>query len=187
MKQAGIGLSLYGLLMIPPVVHFLESVMLFHMLVQLPLLIVAGWLMGGIFIGKFINFFTKWNASGIPGILLFIIITMYWMLPRVLDEAVSLWYMELFKFISLPFLAGLCLRDSWCKLKIVGKSFVYLNYLPMFGLMAWLYIDTPIQICNNYLEDQQKVLGWGFLFITICMIIYILQQVFSDQSETPNH
>jgi hypothetical protein len=182
MKQAGIGIFLYGLLLIPPIRIYIESIMLLHMLVQLPLLIVVGWLFGKVLISKFPSFFSNWNTNGIPGIIIVVFITMYWMLPRTLDEAVTIPYMEIFKFTSLP-LVGLCIRDSWQKLQTLGKSFIYLNYLSMFGLMAWLYIDSPIQICNNYLETQQKVLGWGFLVITIWMVLYLLQAVFTDQSD----
>lgn len=182
MKQAGLGIILYWILVIPPVKVFTESIMLLHMLVQLPLLILAGWLVGDWLIKKFNSFFTAWNTDGVPGMILIVFITMYWMLPRALDEAVTIYYIELFKFISLP-LVGLFLRDSWKKMQTLGKGFIFLNYLSMFALMAWLYIDSPIQICNNYLETQQKALGWGFLVITIWMILYLLQAVFTDQSE----
>ncbi|OZU88781.1 hypothetical protein CIL03_10875 [Virgibacillus indicus] len=183
MKQTISGVVLFCILLIPPVRTYMESIMILHMLVQLPLLILAGWLAGKVVIQKFSRFFAKYNENGVPGITLVIIITMYWMLPRAMDEALTFYHVELFKFLGLPFLVGIPLRDSWHKLKAVGKSFVYLNYLPMFGLMAWLYIDTPIQICNNYLEVQQKVLGWGFLIITAFMVLYIIQFVFTDHSE----
>ncbi|MBP2241932.1 hypothetical protein J2Z40_002505 [Cytobacillus eiseniae] len=182
MKQAILGIILYGILCIPPLTNYMESIMIVHMLIQLPLLILVGWLIGKPILRKFQHFFANWNTNGVPGIILFIFITMYWMLPRAIDEAVSEWYIELFKFIGLPII-GLCIRDSWSKIQTLGRSFIFLNYLPMFGLMAWLYIDSPIQICNNYLESQQKVLGWGFLVITIWMVLYVIQAVFTDQSD----
>lgn len=183
MKQGIYGLTIYLILMIPPVITGLESIMVTHMLVQIPLLIFAGWLITRFLQLKFPDFFKKWNGNGVPGILLFIIITTYWMIPRVMDEALALTTVEVFKFISLPFLAGVTLRDSWDKLGGIGKSFVILNYIPMFAFMAWLYIDSPIQICNNYLEAEQQQLGWGFLVITAAMLIYMIQAVFIDQSE----
>lgn len=182
MKQTGLGIILYSMLVIPPVKTYIESIMLLHMLVQLPLLILVGWFIGDWLIKKFNPFFMAWNTDGVPGMILVVFITMYWMLPRALDEAVTIHYIELFKFIILP-IVGLFLRDSWKKIQTLGKGFIFLNYLSMFALMAWLYIDSPIQICNNYLETQQKVLGWGFLVITIWMILYLLQAVFTDHSE----
>ncbi|MFD1038863.1 hypothetical protein ACFQ3N_10750 [Virgibacillus byunsanensis] len=184
MKQAISGTVLYLILIIPPVVSFLESMMILHMLVQLPLLILSGWLIGKVMITKYKSLFNKWNKDGVPGIMLVVFITIYWMLPRSLDEALTITVVELFKFVSLPLLVGISLRDSWGKLQSLGKSFIYLNYLSMFGFMAWLYIDTPIQICNNYLEIQQRVLGWGFLVLTAAMALYIIQMVFTDHSES---
>jgi hypothetical protein len=184
MKQFMAGIVLYIILLLPPVIQFLESMMYTHMLVQIPLLILAGWLMGKLVIEKGKSFFDKWNANGVPGITLTFIVTMYWMLPRAMDEALLLWPVEAFKFVGLPILAGIPLRDSWRRLQAVGQSFVFLNYLPMFGLMAWLYIDTPIQVCNSYLESEQEILGWGFLIITAAMVLYIIQYVFTDHSES---
>src|SRR5699024_12319336 len=105
------------------------------------------------------------------------------MFLRAMDEALALWYIELFKFISLP-LEGLFLRDRWWKIKTIGKVFVFLNYLSMFALMGWLYVDSPIQLCNNYLEVEQKKLGGGFLFITVGIILFKIQIAFVDQSDS---
>jgi|SRR5690625_2513085 len=183
MKQLIAGMILYVILLFPPVLNFLESIMITHMLLQLPLLIFAGWLIGKVITEKYKDFFDKWNANGVPGMTLVFFVTMYWMLPRAMDEALLFWPVEFFKLVGLPLLVGIPLRDSWNKLKEVGQSFVFLNYLPMFGLMGWLYIDTPVQICNSYLEAEQQILGWGFLVITVAMVLYLIQYVFTDQSE----
>lgn len=182
MRQTIYGIVLYIILVIPPVTLFLESIMLLHMLVQMPLLILAGYLLGKWALTRYKIFFHKWNTTGISGIIIVLFVTTYWMLPRAMDESLSVWYIELFKFISLP-VAGLFFRDSWRKLQILGKAFLFLNYISMFGIMAWLYIDSPIQVCNNYLETEQQALGWGFLVITAGMILYIVQLTFTDQSE----
>lgn len=183
MKQCIAGIILYAVLLFPPVLNLLESIMITHMLLQIPLLILAGWLIGKVVITKYSAFFDKWNTNGVPGMTLVFFVTMYWMLPRAMDEALLLWPVEVFKLAGLPLLVGIPLRDSWQKLKEVGKSFVFLNYLPMFGLMAWLYIDSPVQICNSYLEAEQQLLGWGFLILTAFMVLYIIQYVFTDHSE----
>lgn len=180
--QAKLGLALYIIMAFPTIVNYLESIMIVHMLIQLPLLILTGWLLGSFIITKGISFFSKWNENGIPGIIIFVFVTTYWMFPRAMDEALTLWTVELLKFISLP-LVGILLKDSWPKIKVIGKSFVFLNYLSMFALMGWLYVDSPIQLCNNYLETEQKLLGGGFLLITGLMLLYVIQIVFTDQSE----
>lgn len=183
MKRLLYGIILYIILLTPPVITLLESMMVTHMLVQMPLLILAGLLMGDYIIKRFPSFFKKWNGSGIPGITLVYIVTMYWMVPRAMDEALLLQTVELFKFLSFPFLVGIPLRDSWPKLHSVGKGVIIFNYIPMFGMMAWFYVDSPIQICNNYLESEQKMLGWSFFLIMIFMLVYMIQYVFVDQSK----
>lgn len=180
MRKLIYGFILYGILLLPPVIALLEKWMLTHMLVQMVLLIVVGVLIGEWVTNKWKTFFSKWNKFGIPGIMLVFIITMYWMVPRTMDEALQGGAVEVFKFISLPFLVGLVLYDSWRKLTPLVKGIVIFNYIPMFGMMAWLYIDSPIQICNNYLETEQKMLGWGFFMIMSVLLLYIIQSVFTD-------
>jgi hypothetical protein len=181
-KYAYIGAILYCILLIPPVRIYLESIMVVHMLVQLTLLIIAGWFLGKYLVNRFPKLFDMINSNGVPGIILVICITLYWMLPRAADEALTLLSVEIFKFISLP-IVGILLADSWEKIKTLGRSFVFLNYLSMFGMMGWLYLDAPIQICNNYLISEQKALGIGYLIVTAAMILYVLQYVFVDHSQ----
>ena len=182
-KQAYYGLLLFIFLVLPPVANILESIMIIHMHMQMPLLVATGFLMAKFLLIKFPHFFQTWNSNGVPGIMLFIIIWGYWMLPRAMDEALTIQAVEIFKFISLPFIAGTALRDSWKKLSNIGKNFVYLFFIAMFLLMGWIYIFADDQICNNYLIVEQKTLGWGSLALAVCFIIYLLQTIFVDQSE----
>lgn len=157
--------------------------MVVHMHMQMPLLIVVGMLMTPLFKRVFFRFFEKWNINGIPGIVLFMIIVCYWMIPRTMDEALTTASVEIFKFISLPFLAGIPLRSSWNKLTAFGKSTVYVILSILFGIMAWIYIFTPNQICNNYLIAEQKALGWAFFLTGICIMIYFIQTLFINKTD----
>ncbi|WP_249870005.1 hypothetical protein [Oceanobacillus saliphilus] len=183
MKQAAYGLVLYIFLMLPPVTALAESIMAIHMHMQMPLFVIAGMLMTPFFQKKFPNLFSKWNSNGIPGIILFMIIVLYWMLPRTMDEALTIPAVEIFKFVSLPFLAGVPLRDSWKKLETRVKNIIYISLSAIFGFMAWLYIASPNQLCNNYLIVEQKTLGWGFVFLAACIFIYFIQTLFIDETE----
>jgi|SRR5690625_2006780 len=183
MKQAFYGLILYVFLMIPPVIHLSESIMSIHMHMQMPLLGIAGMLMTPFLQKKFPSFFSKWNENGIPGIILFLIVFCYWLLPRAMDETLALTHIEVFKFISWPFLIGLPLRDSWPKLSNAWKNTVYIVVTIVYSFMAWLYIFSPDQLCNNYLIVEQRTLGWGFLLIALCVLLYFIQTLFIDQSQ----
>lgn len=182
MKQAIYGLILYIFLILPPVAAMAESIMSIHMHVQMPLLAAAGMLMTPYLKQIFPRFFEKWNSNGIPGIILFLVVVCYWLLPRAMDEALAFHSMEIFKFISWPFLIGVPLRDSWKKIGATGQNIVYIAISVSFGVMAWLYIASPNQLCNNYLIIEQRALGWGFLFIAACVLLYFIQSLFIDDS-----
>jgi hypothetical protein len=178
MRQPIYGLVLFIFLILPPVVTLAESIMAIHMHMQMPLFLISGILMAPFFQKKFPGFFEKWNGNGIPGILLFLIIVLYWMIPRTMDEALTIPAVELFKFISLPFLAGVPLRDSWPKITDHLKNTVYILLSIVFAVLAVLYIASPVQLCNNYLMVEQKTLGWGFVFFAGALFFYFIQTLF---------
>lgn len=182
MNQSFYGLLLFIFLVIPPVANFMESVMVIHMHMQMPMLVIAGFLMARFFQKRFPGFFVKWNSNGLPGILLFVIIMVYWMLPRTMDEALTTQTVEAFKFISLPFLAGVSLRNSWKKLSSLGKNVIIISFTVMFIGLGWLYIWSPVQLCNNYLLIEQVTLGWAFLTTAIGLVIYLGYNFFIDPS-----
>jgi hypothetical protein len=181
--QFRIGLALFIFLAIPPVADFMEAIMVIHMHMQMPMLVISGLLMAPYFQKRFPSFFDTWNSTGIPGLLLFIIIASYWLLPRTMDEALMIPGVELFKFISLPFLAGIPLRDSWRKLSKLAKNVTIGLFTILFCGMGLLYIYAPYQICNNYLIMEQFTLGWGYLLTAIGMVVYLLYAAIVDPSQ----
>src|SRR5690625_4232774 len=144
----------------------------------MPLIAVSGMLMAHLLQKKFTAFFTQWNKNGVPGILLFLIVVFYWLIPRTMDEALVLPHIEIFKFISWSLLVGVPLRDSWPKLSKRIKNMVYVTLSIVYIGMAGLYIFAPDQLCNNYLIVEQRTLGWGFLLIALCILLYFIQMLF---------
>src|SRR5699024_3098572 len=138
MKQAMYGLVLYAFLILPPVATLMESIMAIHMHMQMPLLVISGILMARFFQVRFPGFFEKWNRNGVLGILLFVFIWTYWLIPLAMDEALTMQVVEVFKFISLPFLAGIPLRDSWGKLGKMGKYIMFIYFIISFLALGWL-------------------------------------------------
>ncbi|MBU8731261.1 hypothetical protein KM915_14515 [Cytobacillus oceanisediminis] len=183
MKSSVYGLLLLLGLMLPPAADFLESIMITHMHMQMPLLVISGIFMAKFFQNRFTGFFSKWNENGVPGILLFSIIMVYWSLPRTMDEALTLTSVEVFKFISLPFLAGVPLRDSWLKLSSFWKHALIIFFTILFLALGWLYIWSPVQLCNNYLVIEQITLGWGFISTAVAMVVYLIYSYFMDFSK----
>ncbi|WP_100334177.1 hypothetical protein [Bacillus alkalisoli] len=181
--MAFFGFLLFILLIFPPVADLMESIMIVHMHMQMPLLVIAGFLMGSWFQKRFPSFFAKWNEDGTPGILLFSIVMAYWLLPRTMDDALTSWAVQWFKYIGLPLLAGVPLRDSWLKLSRRVKNVVWTGFSVTFSGMGMLYTLSPVQLCNNYLLSEQITLGWGFITMAICMVIYLAYVLFVDASD----
>ncbi len=151
----------------PPVAQVLESSMVGHVVIQIPLLVLAGWLIGaalGTAPGVRV-FLDEWNPAGIPGLLAAVFTALFWMLPRSLDQALADPAAELAKFASLPLLAGLPLGLSWGRLPTAARGFVWANLVSMLAALGWLYLDAPVRLCNAYLTDQQAMLGWVLLVI----------------------
>ncbi|MDY0407852.1 hypothetical protein ACFFIS_12715 [Virgibacillus soli] len=175
MEQPKYGLALFIFLAIPPVAHLMESIMIIHMHMQMPLIVIAGILMAPFFQKRYPNFFAEWNEDGIPGILLFLIVFGFWMIPKTMDDALTIVPVELFKFFSLAILCGIPLRDSWKKLSDKKKNMVFILFIILFSLMGSLYMFSPNQLCNNYLQIEQVTLAWGFFITAAALLIYVLQ------------
>ncbi|MDQ0157405.1 hypothetical protein [Robertmurraya andreesenii] len=183
MNQFLTGLIMLIALMLPPVANLMESVMIIHMHMQMPMLVIAGFFMARLFIEKFPRFFEQYNQNGVPGILLFIVIVSFWMMPRTMDEALTNYGMEVFKFMSLPLLAGVPLRDSWKKLGSAAKNALFVLFAVLFLALGWLYIQANSQLCNNYLVVDQIILGWGFITAAICIVIYLVYSFVIDPTQ----
>lgn len=182
MKPFIYGLILFVFLALPPVVNLAESIMTIHMHMQMPLLAVAGMLMTPFIKQMFPRFFATWNKDGIPGILLVLIVIGYWLIPRAMDDALMSLPVEVFKFISWTFFVGVPLMDSWPKLSKTWKNIVFIGLGIVYLIMAAIYIFAPEQLCNNYLIVEQRTLGWAFLFVGFCLLLYFIQSLFYDES-----
>jgi hypothetical protein len=158
--------------------NFLEASMITHMLVQLPLLVAAGILFAQGLPGAARNVLQGWNDFGVPGITLAIAVSSYWMLPRVLDASLATPLVEGGKFLALPFLAGVPLALSWNRLSPIVKGFVLANWIPMLGVLGWLYRESPVRLCNYYLADQQVETGDALLYLTAILGLVWLTTLF---------
>lgn len=95
----------------------------------------------------------------------------FWMLPRSLDMALANPAMEFAKFVSLPLLVGLPLALSWSRLPSIGRGFIAANLVSMLVVLGWLYLVSPMRLCNYYLLDQQRVLGWALLLLAAAVLV----------------
>ena len=163
------GMALWLVLALPWVRALLEREMLTHMLVQIPLLAIAGGLVAVSLPARATDRVAAWNRGGVTGVIVALIASSWWMVPRALDLALASPAMEAFKFVSLPLLVGAPVALSWRALGMIGRGFVIANVLPMWATVGWIYLAAPVRVCNYYLMDQQVVAGTGLLIASVLL------------------
>ena len=147
----------------------LEANMAVHMTVQVPLLIALGLLLAVVVRPREPRWIANADWLGIPGIVLVIFATSFWMLPRALDGAVADRWMDLTKFLSLPLLVGLPLGLSWTRMPSLGRAFIWANFIPKLGAIGGLYLGAPVRLCAYYRLDQQAAAGWTLIVIAVAL------------------
>ena len=161
------GVLLIGILALPPARRALEASMTAHMLLQIPLLVLAGALLAPCIPATLRRGFEGLDAHGVSGMLTAAFASSYWMLPRALDAALSNPLAELAKFGSLPLLVGVPLALSWPRMGPIGRGFVLANAISMIAVVGWLYRESPVRLCSWYLVDQQVLLGNALLALAL--------------------
>ncbi|WP_188205944.1 hypothetical protein [Alkalibacillus aidingensis] len=169
-------ITLFLILTISPVSQFLESSMVGLMLIQIPGLTLSGYWLGKWLKMNHLVIFKSYNHSGIPGILIAIFTSIYWILPRMVDGALTEPILMVAKYITIPILIGLPIAWSWKSLHSVAKWFIITNGISMLFVMGWLYLNTNIRVCNNFLISQQQLLGnilfYGSISIFLILVLF---------------
>ncbi|MCB1709535.1 MAG: hypothetical protein KDI10_12495 [Halioglobus sp.] len=164
---------LFLILLAAPVRHVLEASMTAQMLVQIPLLIVVGWLLHSAVPKRLQRVIADWNSYGISGLLLALFTATYWMLPRALDAASSDPLALALKYLTVPLLLGLPLALSWPRMNFIVKGVLLVEFIATFFRLGWLYMTSPTRLCSNYLIDDQQRLGQYMLIIGCALLVWI--------------
>jgi hypothetical protein len=137
----------------------LEASPLTHVLVQLPILALAGALIAPYSrLGQ-----GDWNRGGWACLLTAGFGIAFWMLPRSIDAALADMHWEAAKFLTLPFLVGLPLAAGYARAHPLTRAVIKAQAVSMLAVMAFLYTHAPMRLCNAYLAEDQYRLGIGFL------------------------
>lgn len=167
------GALLWALLATPAARQALESTMTSQMLVQIPLLALAGaWLAKGL-LPRFDRHLAGWDHQGISGLLLASITAMVWMLPLMLDAALADPRVALAKFLSVPLLIGAPVALSWQHAGFVVRGVVLLEVTATAFRLGWLYLISPERLCANYLLDDQIRLGRLLVAIGVAIVAFL--------------
>lgn len=174
--------TLYLLLATPAARGWLEASMIGHMLLQIPLLTAVGIMSSRLLPQRWQNSLLAAAGGAIPCVLTALFVSSYWMLPRALDAALTDPLVEIAKFVSLPMLVGLPLGLAWKQLRVIGRGFVWTNFISMLAVLGWLYIVAPVRLCNNYLVDQQGQAGWWMVKLALLLFAWWLGNLFVGDS-----
>jgi hypothetical protein len=169
MMRLGLVAVLWCGLWLPPLRNALESDMPLHMTVQLPLLAATGVLMVPAVCRRELRWLADADWLGIPGLVLVLFSTSYWMLPVALDSAFSDWRIEAAKFVSLPLAVGLPLGLSWQRMPPLGRAFVIANVISKLGAVGGLFLAAPVRVCAYYPLDQQVKAGGELIGIATAL------------------
>jgi hypothetical protein len=152
------------LLALPVVRHLLEASMSAHMLVQFPLLLLAGFVLAGSLPRRWAERLNRWNGHGISGLLAVALVLAIVMIPRLLDLALVDVRIEVAKWLAL-IVGGAALRLSWRAAGVLVQGFFLGNVLPMTAVAGYLFESSPVRLCNAYLLDDQARLGQALAWI----------------------
>ncbi|MCW8903352.1 hypothetical protein [Sedimenticola sp.] len=176
---AGTSLGLAYLLLATPMARgWLEMTMSSHMLVQIPLLVAIGFLAIRVLPKARQTALLTAVGGTLPCVLLAVIASTYWMLPRALDAALASSSVELAKFVTLPALVGAPLSLAWQRLAIIGRGVIWTNFISMLAVLGWLYIVAPVRVCNNYSVFEQERAGWLMVVLAVSLFFAWLCRLF---------
>lgn len=136
-----------------------------QMPVQLPLLATLGWWLAGTLPHRATDAIASWNAGGVTSLVLASMVSLVWMLPRALDAALDIPWVEAAKFASVPLLIGLPLGLSWPRMGFIVRGVFLTEFVATCLRLGWLYLASPDRLCSNYLIDDQQRLGRFLLLI----------------------
>ena len=144
-----------------------------HMLLHIPLILLAGILAMGSWLaagrhraGRLSRLYAKYNEYGIPGLLLCTFVAAYWMIPRSLDLVLASAPANTLKYVGL-FLAGMVLCDSLRRANSVITVFFLGNFSWMTAVAGLLYQDSSQRLCNFYLLSDQELAGRGLVVVAV--------------------
>jgi len=151
-----------------------------HILVLYPVLAFCGALIAWPLRDGSSWFLKLFNRGGVTGLLVASFALAFWMIPTWVDASLSEPQLNWAKVFSLTFLVGSTLTVSWSSLNWILRALVKIEFLTMLLRLGWIYLIYPDRLCNNYLIDDQVLLGKGFLFMAILISINWIVPLFLD-------
>ena len=163
-------------LSMPPLRRLIEQSMAWHMVVQMPLLMLAGWVFAQAVSTRRTrpnasNALAAWNQFGLTGGLTVLVLLAYWMLPSSIDRALVVPAADAFKVASL-WLGGALLKHSGQRAPLMVQLFFVGTALPMLVWAGLYFANTELRLCNAYSLSSQIAAGQSLatmaVFLAVC-------------------
>lgn len=159
----------------PPFKFLLASSMTFHMLIQIPALVLAGyWLRLN---SRPVNHAGDLTLS-ISCWLWVLFAGMFWMLPISLDKALIYSSWDILKIITL-ILSGYLLKPALAGPKVLSLFFVGSTIMMLFSV-GHFYQNSESRLCNSYLIASQQTAGQGLMVIAAVLLLFALFKLRHD-------
>jgi hypothetical protein len=153
----------------PPLRSLIEQSMLWHMVIQMPTLVLGGWLvMGAIRNTAVPAVMAAWNRYGLTGFIAAQAITAYWMLPLAIDRAVVLPAADGAKLVTL-LACGALLRHSVDRAPAVLQLFFIGYAIPMMIWLGLYFASVDLRLCNAYSLESQVRAGHGLAALAVAL------------------
>jgi hypothetical protein len=165
----------------PTLRHLIESQMTLHMLIEFPVLFIAGWaarrpLGTSDFCIRIRLALAALDWGGLTGALVVSCVALFWMIPAALDASLLTPPMAALKYASW-LTAGFLMADSWRRMAPELVLFFAGNLAWMSATAGMLYMDTSQRLCANYLIDEQHTTGVGLIVLAFVLGAMALRQM----------
>jgi hypothetical protein len=145
---------------------WLEADMARHMVIEFPLLLIAGAAIGRALDERFGAQIACCNQMGLVGFVFAAITLAYWMIPAALDAALLDEWVAVGKYISLV-VSGALLWSSFTVAPLAVQVFFVGNFAWMTATVGLIYQSAPQQLCLNYQADTQAAAGEGLVGVAV--------------------
>lgn len=163
-------------LSLPPLRHLIEQSMTWHMVVQMPLLMLAGWVFAHLVALPARRFLQlskapSWNQFGLTGGVTTLVVLVYWMLPSSIDRALVVPRVDAFKVVSL-WSCGVLLRHCAERAPWLVQLFFIGTVLPMLVWAGLYFASTDLRLCNAYSLDSQIAAGRSLVGLAVALAVW---------------
>lgn len=157
----------------------IHSSMPFHMLFQIPMLILAGKLLKN----KPKNVQYSLFESTAQWLWIYLSTT-FWMLPISVDKALLYPAWDIFKVLSL-LITGAVVKVVFHSNRLLALFFIGSMTMMLFFVGVY-YQQTDTRLCNAYLIESQQLTGIGLIVIACLLLLFLFFKIHQSLAATSN-